>query len=57
MCYENNVFIVIERKDFNDADIERTNLSLMLIPPLQLNISWFNKIWGFDKKQGSLGES
>ena len=33
VCYENNGFIVIESKDFNEEDIKRSNLSLMFIPP------------------------
>ena len=33
VCYESNVFIVVEKKDINDIDIKRTNLSLMFIPP------------------------
>lgn len=58
VCYQHNVFIVIERKDFNDVcieDIKKTNLSLMLIPPsaaeyLLVQQDWC--VWSREKKQG-----
>ena len=58
MCSENNVFIVIERKDSNDVDIKRTNLSLMLIPPSAAEYLLVQQDWCMiEKKQAVLGES